>query len=526
MNEPDRTNEPIRRFDRTHAIWAKYWSTFNTRRRALAGGDLQTYEDRFARLYSFFWRNLNDQGFHRHLNRLTDYVGHNNAPVIREHLVILTKYVLLDSLKAEEKEYATIKDLKGRSDPSRTVRQTKYAAGIPGYKQLHRFVSERYPELIDYPIRLLRLPPADLREQIFQTTFTEPEISRYELGFAELMQWYLEGMPRQLALFLDQRMERNQILRILDPIDLGKLIVYRKDVLAAIEHEFPLNLVQKYGANWMLLQFEKYGYGVQALLHQLRWYVECKWFEWKDDATQRTVIAGGTDLPYYPNEARIGVKRNLEWFGDPNLTFRSASATASVLLKMKRNNEALEIYKECLKLRLSRESRGFCWGNIAHCYYWSGNVRKSLNAFNRAAGIWKREKNPREEAVVQNRLALIYRSIGDMTRYKEHRELTTNLLKMPMKVSKPEWMAKLYIDLADFADHFEDREWERELVAKGFEISQKCEDLQYPLYLGQWVTDLRDYGRCLPDGPGRMPHPNMEDWEQVRISDTFGETFR
>lgn len=87
-------------------------------------------------------------------------------------------------------------------------------------------------------------------------------------------------------------------------------------------------------------------------------------------------------------------------------------------------------------------------------------------------------------------------------------------------------MAELYIDLADFADHFEDRVWEKELVAKGFEISKGCEDLQYPLYLGQWMADLRDNGKRLGDGPGSIPHPNMEDWEQVKLSDSFGEILR
>lgn len=526
MSTPTRPNEPIHRYDRTHAIWAKYWSNFKLQKVNLSGDALKAYEKRLARLFSFFWKNLNDQGFHRYLNRQTDYVDHDNGKTIREHLVVLTKYVLLDSLRAEESEYATIKDLKGRSADVHTTRVTKYEGGIPGYKQLHRFVSERYPELIDYPMKLGRLPPADLREQIYQTTFTEPEIAGYESNFTELMQWYLEGMPHELAVLADLRSERNQVLRFLDPIDMGKLLFFRDDVLAAIKHEFPLAIVQKYGANWMLLQFEKYGYGVQALLHQLRWYVECKWFESKDGETQRKIIASSSDVTYYPNETRIGLMRHLKWFGDPDLTFRSASAAGSVLLKMEKYTQALEIYTECLRFRLSRESRGFCWGNIGHTHLWSGDQRKSIKAFNRAVGLWRREKNPREEAVVQNRLALIYKSIGDETRYKEHRELTTKLLAMPMKASRPEWMAKLYIDLADFADHFEDQDWVKELVPKGFEISMGCEDLQYPVFLGQWMADLGHYGRYIGEGPGRAPHPNMEDWEQVRLSDTFGETLR
>lgn len=37
------------------------------------------------------------------------------------------------------------------------------------------------------------------------------------------------------------------------------------------------------------------------------------------------------------------------------------------------------------------------------------------------------------ELDVQNRLALLHRSVGNFERYEEHRERTEALLKMPMK---------------------------------------------------------------------------------------------
>lgn len=524
-------DEDLLSLDRTNAILATMWDQRNKAEKNLSPEALRQKDDAIGYSLMFNFRNSTDAGFHRLVNRETDYLRADGPKgnVIREHLTVLTKFILLDNLRLDMNEYGSFDDLQTpRKTGGGTSTQTKYEGGIPSLKHLKRFVTEYYPEMIEVPHRLSRGLPRDGRFRLFQTAFTVQQTEEHLKKAGEMMRYYTPDMPLDLLLGFDKVTEIAMLLRTYDPEDLAKLAAYRKDVERAIEG-LPKDLVgEGCVSHWMVDQFETYRFTVAPLFQELRWYVELKWFARLAPKSKSALLRAKTKFDYTAEDAKKAIKLASAWYADDPFVFRQALPVSYALQMVGKLQASAFLYEACRsELKLPETEQILCTENLAHVARLNGDNKAAIRGLEDALGRWEKigPDHIVDMLLMRSWLAGLYFAEGQEIQSSKHREAIMSSIPELRSKAPVALQARTFLKLSDTADLYREFDFERTLLKQGLESSQQDERLSdFTLYFQQSQGDLEAYGKRLwVDGPGRFPHPDTREWRMERIGSNFYE---
>ena len=488
-------------------------------------------EDAIGYSLIFNLRNFTDAGFHRLVNRETDYLSRvePKGNVIREHLIILTKFVLLDNLRLATSEYGSFEDLeRPRKGGAKRPRTSKYVGGIPGLKHLKRFVDEYYPEMIVYPLHFTRKLPRDGRNRLFETTLTRQETEEHFRKVREMINYYTPDSLLALGEGIDRVGEVAMLLKTYDPDDLAKLVAYRRDVERALR-DLPADLVGiGRPSHWMVEQFRTYRFTVKPVFEELRWYVELKWFQRMPLKSKLAILKTKTQFDYTAEDAKKAVHLASEWFEDDPFVFRQVLPVSWALDVVRKPEASGFLYRECqVQLKLPKIEQILCVEDIAHVARWQGRVDEAIAGLEEALRRWTK-LGPRQVTswiLDHSWLADLYLKKGDLRAATRHREALLSLLPDFKSKGSPPYQAHIFLQVSDIAAECGDIELEKRLLKEGLEASLLDEKLDnHTLYFQQSLGDIARYGKRHWDiGPARFPHPDSREWRMKRIGSNFYE---
>lgn len=526
--EPD---ENLLSIDRTYAIMAAIWDKRNELEKKLDQKAFREKEDTIGYSLIFNLRNFTDAGFHRLVNKETDYLSRvtPQGNVIREHLTVLTKFVLLDNLRLATNEYGSFEDLeRPRKGGTKQPGASKYEGGIPGLKHLKRFVDEYYPEMIAYPLRFTRKLPRDGRNRLFETTLTRQETEERLRKVREMVNYYTPDSLLALGEGIDRVSEVAMLLKTFDPDDLAKLAAYRMDVERALR-DLPADLVGiGRPSHWMVEQFRTYRFTVKPMFEELRWYVELKWFQRMPLKSKLAILRTKTKFDYTVEDARRAIQLASEWFDDDPFVFRQVLPVSWAFDIIRKAEASGFLYRECQRqLKLPIAEQILCLENIAHVARWQGRDDEAIAGLEEALQKWTKLGPGQAASWIFDHswLAGLYLKKGDPRSATRHREALLSLLPDFKSKAFPPYQAHIFLQVSDVASGYGDVELEKRLLKEGLEVSQLDDKLDdHALYFQQSLGDIARYGKRRWDvGPGRFPHPDSREWRMWRIGGNFYE---
>jgi tetratricopeptide (TPR) repeat protein len=522
--------ENLLSIDRTYAIMAAMWDKRGELEKKLDQKAFREKEDAIGYSMIFNLRNSTDAGFHRFVNKETNYLQvPPEGNIIKQHLIILTKFVLLDNLRLATSEYGSFDDLeRPRKKGAKRPEASKYKGGIPGLKQLKRFVDQYYPEMITYPLRFTRKLPRDRRNRLFETMFTKQETEEHLRKVREMINYYTPDWLLELGVGVDRASEVAMLLRTYDPDDLAKLAAYRRDVERALK-DLPGDLVGiGQPSHWMVEQFKTYRFTVKPMFEELRWYIELKWFQRMPQKSKLAILKTKVQFDYTAEDAKKAIHLASKWFEDDPFVFRQVLPVSWALDMVKKPEASAFLYRECQRQLKLPEAEQILWvENIAHVARWQGRIDEAIAGLDEALRRWTRVGPGQITSWILDHswLAGLYLKKGDLTSATRHRDALLSLLPKFRSKASPPYQAHIFLQTSDVASGYGDVQLEKRLLKEGLDASLIDDKLEgYTLYFQQSLGDIARYGKRGWDvGPGRFPHPDSREWRMRKIGSNFYE---
>ncbi|MDG6925019.1 MAG: tetratricopeptide repeat protein [Nitrososphaerota archaeon] len=453
--------EGLLSLDRTYAILAAMWDKRNRAEKKLDPQSFRRWDDSIGWSLVFNLRNSTDTGFHRLVNRETDYLNGSNPKgnVVREHVIVLTKFIPLDNLRLALNEYSSFDEMEQARKEEISSVESKYKGAVPGLKQLKRFVDDYYPEMVGIPLKLHRRSPSDGRFRLFETAMTKQETELHLRKSQEMFSYYSPDFMTDLAPAVGHASEVAMLLRTYDPDDLAKLARYREDVERIIQNLSADLVGPDRPSHWMVEQFKTYRFTVKPLFEELRWYVELKWFQRRPKKSQMAMLKTKTRFDYTADDAKKAVRLSSLWFEDDPFVFRQVLPVSWAFQQVGKPEASALLYHECqIQLKLPEAERILCLENIAHVDRWQGRTMEAISGLEEALRRWEKV-GPGQIAswIIDNSwLAALYNKKGEVETSRRHLEKLVSLLSEFESKATPAYQAHIFLGLADTAAAYGD----------------------------------------------------------------------
>jgi len=355
----------------------------------------------------------------------------------------------------------------------------------------------------------------DHRERIVETQFSKEEklpAGIFELVVARAMRQ--DATPDFLRRMHLQAEEVAKSM-ICDPVDLTKLLAFRKDVLKIIDDLGTNPFIDNAEKNEKQEPFTESGifhFFIQTLFLQVRTLVELRWFRDKSERIQNSIIFRESLQPKYSRkDAKKAVTLSLQWFKNPEgvLELMGIAALSYIrYLKKPMPQVGLWLMLECVQqLNLPDDSKALTYYNIAMSYQQAKRNRLMMRWLSRSLALWERiGDHPGDEGDIHGYMAEYWR-LQNNKNYLFHRNRAEELVKSSILSERRK--AFHYLFLADCAYMFHDKEWEERLYELGLMISANNASLEdFANYFNQCLSDLKTFGERGPQGgPGRFAAP-------------------
>lgn len=454
--EGEPSEEDLLSLDRTYAILAAMWDKRNEDEKKLDPQSFRERDDRLGYSFIFNLRNSTDASFHRLVNKETDYLSKSNpsGSTIREHMVVLTRFILLDNLRLALNEYSAFDEMEQPRKKGNFSIKSKYSGGVPGLKHLKRFVDQYYPEMVSIPLKLHRKMPRDGRFRLFETTMTNQETELHMKKSQEMLYYYSPDFMSELAPAMGPASEVAMLLRTYDPDDLAKLASYREDVERIIG-DLPADLVGPgRSSHWMVEQFKTYQFTVRPLFEELRWYVELKWFQRRPKKRQLEMLKTKTKYDYTADDAKKAIRLSSRWFEDDPFAFRQILPVSWAFQRVGKPEASALLYRQCqLQLKLPEAEQILCVENIAHVHRWQGRTTEAIAGLEEALRRWEKVGRGQVASWIIDHswLAALYSEKKDVETARRHKESLMSLLPQFKSKATPAYQAHVFLGLADTA---------------------------------------------------------------------------
>lgn len=376
----------------------------------------------------------------------------------------------------------------------------------------------QYPELLSKSLREVMNELEDVREQPYNTTFTEPPIGQMDPK-------YLASIPITLDRYDIGFMQLKQLMmplhsnyRMVEPYDTEELIQFHNYIKTSI------NELQQFGEpekknQWIKNHLLEGTTLTEHLYQTIMLAVLGRWFRKKKPSARLELLEGKHPLQYIKKDAHDAVKYTKEWMQDPISIFDTINRGVEGLNQMRRAEPSIWLYKECLnQLELELEDIGLYYHNIAIQYRSMGKPRSFKINLQKALKVWEANNRQYDIAVTWAFLAHAHYMLNENEKSKKAKEKAmTMLCHLEDTDYRLSWG---YIHMADNAYAVRDIKWEIEALSKGLDYAARYPDESFfNYYNGRLLAINQGKNPLKLEKMGLLIRPPRTPW--IKIGSSF-----